>query len=502
MNEVIPFNQAALPAFLQQAAGAANVNAVAATGTGGGQVVDHVSLKGGRFHVIRAGKDPVTLQLFQLNVVMVHINPGITKALFEGAWNPDAEAEAPICSSDDGVVPRADAEKPQCGTCAACPQNQFGSKINPQTQKQGKACMDKKSIAIVTPGAEGGEILRLQVPAASLKDFGMYLRSLPNVPYYGVVTEITFDTTVSFPKLLFKPVGYVSQEGYAIVEKRHHSDEAKAIAGVAGSTTMRSPQPAAQLPAPPAHMQQIPVQQIEQPVQQAPVQQQQVVQQTPQAGGFGAAIPNNTGVAPGVVVEQVRYEQPVTVQQAPVQQAAPLSQTPMPTDPALAAIFGGQAGNVQQPASGATQTTPVAQNTAGVNYHPSGREYGKPPVGKKRRTKAEMAEDVAVGIGATPGEQSEDDEAAQPQVVQQVAQPGKTPEQLQLEAQLAALQAQLAAAQQTQVVQQPAQQAPVQQQDAGFGQAPQQQQPAYQQPANQPQVMAGAAVDAFAGWDD
>jgi hypothetical protein len=43
------------------------------------------------------------------------------------------------------------------------------------------------------------------------------------------------------------------------------------------------------------------------------------------------------------------------------------------------------------------------------------------------------------------------------------------------------------------------QQTPVQ---GGFGQAPQQEQPAYQQPANQPQVMAGAAVDAFAGWDD
>ena len=454
MSEVIPFNQAALPAFLQQASGAANINTMAATGTGGGQVVDHISIKGGRFHVVRNGQQPVTLQLFQLNVVMVHINPGITKAYFEGAWNPDADAEAPLCSSDDGVVPRADSDKPQCNTCAACPQNQFGSKINPQTGKQGKACMDKKSIAIVTPGAEGGEMLRLQIPAASLKDFGVYLRSLPNVPYYGVVTEITFDTTVSFPKLLFKPVGYVSEQGYAIVAKRHESDEAKAIAGVAGATPLRSPQPAAaQLAPPPAHMQQ----------QQIPVQ-------------------------------QIAVEQPV---QQPIQQpaqAAPLTQTPQPADPSVAAIFGGQVGNAQQSAAGVQQSTPAAQSAAPQgNVHPSGREYGKPAAGKKRRTKAEMAEDAAVGFGAAPGEQSEEDEQAQ--VQQPAAQPGKTPEQLQLEAQLAALQAQLAAAQQTQVQQQ----AP---QEAGFGQPAQQQQPAYQQPANQPQVMQGAAVDAFAGWDD
>jgi hypothetical protein len=466
MSQVIPFNQAALPAFLQQASGAANINTVAATGTGGGQVVDHISIKGGRFHVIRNGQQPVTLQLFQLNVVMVHINPGITKAYFEGAWNPDADAEAPVCSSDDGVVPRADADKPQCNTCAACPQNQFGSKINPQTQKQGKACMDKKSIAIVTPGSEAGEMLRLQIPAASLKDFGMYLRSLPNVPYYGVVTEITFDTTVSFPKLLFKPVGYVSEQGYATVAKRHDSDEAKAIAGVAGATPMRSPQPqVAQLPPPPAHMQQIPVQQIavEQPVQQ-PVQQP-----APQAAGFGQA----------------------PQQQAPVQ-SAPLTQAPQPADPSVAAIFGGQAGNAQ-PAAGVQQTTPVAQSAAQGNVHPSGREYGKPSPGKKRRTKVEMAEDAAVGFDSAPDEQSEEDEQAQ---AHQVAQPGKTPEQAALEAQLAALQAQLAAAQQPQVAQ------PEQAQAAGFGEAPQQQQPAYQQPANQPQVMQGAAVDAFAGWDD
>lgn len=465
MSEVIPFNQAALPAFLQQASGAANINTVAATGTGGGQVVDHISIKGGRFHVIRNGQQPVTLQLFQLNVVMVHINPGITKAFFEGAWNPDADAEAPICSSDDGVVPRADADKPQCNTCAACPQNQFGSKINPQTGKQGKACMDKKSIAIVTPGAEGGEMLRLQIPAASLKDFGMYLRSLPNVPYYGVVTEITFDTTVSFPKLLFKPVGYVSEQGYAIVAKRHESDEAKAIAGVAGATPLRSPQPAAaQLAAPPAHLQQqqIPVQQIavEQPVQQQAQTQAQVQQPA---------------------------QQPV--------QSAPLTQAPQPADPSVAAIFGGQ--GVQQPMEQPVQAQPVQQAAPQGNVHPSGREYGKPSPGKKRRTKVEMAEDAAVGIGSAPDEQSEEDEQAQAQ--QPAAQPGKTPEQAALEAQLAALQAQLAAAQQTVVQQSVQQQAP---QDAGFGQPAQQQQPAYQQPANQPQVMQGAAVDAFAGWDD
>lgn len=485
MSQMIPFQQSALPAHLQQVANSTKDNLIAASGTGGGQQVDHISIKGGRFHIVRNGQQPVTLQLFALNVVIVQANPGITKALFEGAWNPDAEAEAPICASDDGVVPRADSDKPQCGTCAACPQNQFGSKINPQTQKQTKACQDKKTVAVVTPGAEGGEMLRLQIPAASLKEFGAYLRSLP-VKYCYVVTEITFDTTVSYPKLLFKPVSYVSAEGVAAIDARHNSDDAKAMAGVAGFTPMGAPAVAAPLAlgAPPAH-----VQPQEQAQQQAPVQSVK----SPEQLQLEALQAKLAAAQQAMATAQQPVQQQAPVQQAYQQPAVqPLSDTPAAQDPNVAAIFGGQ---VQQHVAGAVSPTQVAPNTASTNVHPSGREYGKPSPGKQRRTKVEMAEDAAVGVGQAAGEQVEPD--AEPQAQQQVAQqqPAKTPEQLALEAQLAALQAQLAVSQQT-VVQQ---QAPAQ---GGFGQAPQQAQQPIQQPANQPQVMQGAVVDAFAGWDD
>lgn len=478
MSQMIPFQQAALPAHLQQAAGGAQDNLIAASGTGGGQQVDHISIKGGRFHIVRNGQQPVTLQLFALQVIILHANPGVTKAFFEGAWNPDAEAEAPICSSDDGVVPRADADKPQCNTCAACPQNQFGSKINPQTGKQGKACMDKKTVAVVTPGEVDGEVLRLQIPADSMKEFGPYLRNLP-VKYCYVVTEISFDTSVSYPRLKFKPIGYVSEQDAAAITRRHDTPEVKAIAGISGATPMRSPAPQqAALAAPPAHLQQIPVQQI--PVQQQPVQQQvQQVQQVYQ---------QPVQQAP---VQQQFAQQPVQqqVQQAPAQQqfAQPrVAAAPQPADPGVAAIFGGQAGNVQQPAAGVAQPMQAAQNTAQINRHPSGREYGKPAAGKQRRTKAEMAEDAAMGIGRAAGESAEDD-APQQQVQQAPVQqaPVQQPQFVQ----------------QQPVYEQQVQQAAQVVQD-GFGQPVAQAQQPIEQPANQPQVMTGGAVDAFAGWDD
>lgn len=466
MSNVIPFNQAPLPAFMQQFAGAADVNNAASAGIGGGESYNHISLKGGRFHVIRKGYQPQTLELFALNVIIVHANPGVTKAYYDTKWNPNQEAEAPACASDDGITPRADSQRPQCNACAACPQNQFGSKINPETGAESKACTDKKTIAIVTPGQEGGEMLRLQIPTNSLKDFGAYLRGLPNVPYYAVVTEITFDTTASYPKIKFRPVAYISEQAAPIIMQRHNSDEAKAFAGVAGATAVRqlaAPQQPA-LAAPPAYLQpqnQIPVQQIpqqapaQQPVYQQPVQQapvQQPVYQQP--------------------VQQPVYQQPEPQpMQQPVFAQPQVAPAPQPADPSVAAIFGGQA--VQQPVQQAPVQQPVQAAPQG-NVHPSGREYGKPSPGKQRRTKAEMAEDAAVGIGKAAGETAEDEaQAQQPAPVQQA--PVEQP-----------------------VYQQPAE--PVQQ--PAFGQAAPQQQPVYQQPANQPQVMQGAAVDAFSGWDD
>lgn len=455
MSQMIPFQQSALPAHLQQAAAGVQDNMLAATGTGGVSV-DHISIKGGRFHVVRAGQQPVTLQLFALQVVILQANSGVTKAFFDKPWVEGQEPEAPVCSSDDGVVPRADSDKPQCNTCAACPNNVFGSKITEQG-KQAKLCIDKKTVAIVTPGAEDGEMLRLQIPAASLKDFGAYMRSLP-VKYCYVVTEITFDTTVSFPKLLFKPVGYVSEQGAAIIARRHDTDEAKAIAGIAGATPMRAPAPAAaQLPAPPAYAQQIPVQQlpvepqVQQHVYQQPVQQPA---QQQAAGGFGQPVAEQPQV-------QQTYQQPVQQFAQPAVSQAPA------VDPGVAAIFGGQA---QQPIA-----QQVQQQAPQGNVHPSGREYGKPSQGKQRRTKVEMAEDAAVGIGRAAGEAAEDDVQQAQQPVQHVQQPVQQP------------------------VHQPVQQAAQQPEAGGFGQPVQQAQQPMQQPAGQPQIIA---ADAFAGWDD
>lgn len=299
-NDMIPFQQSQLPAFMQQIVGNDDINKLATTGIGG-ESINHISIAGGRFTVVR-GQDKQPLPVWELELIFVLVNPGVNKAYYATAWNPDQDASPPDCSSDDGITPRMDSPNLQCNTCAGCPQNQFGSKINPQTGKQSKACSDKKFVAVVSPGQAGGEILRLAVPTASLGDLAAMLRQLPKVPYYAVVVGVSFDTTATFPKLKFRPVRYVSEQEFQTVLERHNSDEAKQFAGVSGAQPLRLPaEGAPQIP-----VQQVPVQQavqqpMQQPVQQpmqqqapqgfgqAPAQQQAPQQAAPQPQGFGQA---------------------------------------------------------------------------------------------------------------------------------------------------------------------------------------------------------------------
>ena len=498
-QEIAPFNQAALPAYMQQLAGNTDVNQAATAGIGG-ESVNHISIAGGRFTVVR-GQSKTQLQVWELELIFVLVNPGINKAYYATKWDPAQDAVPPDCSSDDGVTPRADSKLLQCNTCAACPQNQFGSKINPQTGAQGKACADKKFIAAVAPGQAGGEMLRLPVPVASLGDLGTLLRNLPKVPYYAVVVGVSFDTAVSYPKLKFRPVRYVEEHEFQTILDRHGSDEAKQFAGVAGSQPVRIP--ATNVPVQPAIAQQAPVQQpVQQPAQQgfgqAPVQQpvQQPQYQAPPQQTY-AVDPNQAPQQGFGQATQAPEQQPV---QQPVQQP---TQNTGAVDPSIAAVFSGQAFGDQQPTQQPTQqpqqapqnTQPQQSSGGNPGVLPSGRTPGRPAPGKKRRTKAEMAEDEALGVGATAGEKSEEDggdDTPNQQPQQQAPQQGfgQAPQQYEH------------APQQQAPAQQPAQQGFGQAPSSGFGQAAPQQAATFEQPATQPPVMDGNVADAFAGWDD
>src|SRR5208282_104629 len=179
----------------------------------------------------------------------------------------------PDCWSADGVKPDANVLVPVAKTCAACPNNEWGSRVS-ETGKKGKKCADRRRMAVVGPadltknGANCEKFL-LHVPAASLKGLAEYEKKVltpKGIPYYAVVTRIGFDPTQAHPSLTFKATRFLTeQEAQAILEIRDGDDikrilqESHEFDGAAGETTDASEGIAGTMPAAMAGSQTAPV---------------------------------------------------------------------------------------------------------------------------------------------------------------------------------------------------------------------------------------------------
>lgn len=166
-----------------------------------------------------------------VDVVMVKASPVISKIFYAEGYS-EGDKEAPDCWSVNGEAPDAAAPAKQCTTCAACPQNVWGSKMMP-SGKPGKACQDSKRIAVV-PADDmhnttfGGPML-LRIPAASLQDMSAYSSMLQQhgYPYFGMRTRLSFDFNVAYPKITFTPIRAVTEAEAEIVMRHMESPEVK-----------------------------------------------------------------------------------------------------------------------------------------------------------------------------------------------------------------------------------------------------------------------------------
>lgn len=209
MTNVVPFNEAKVPAVLRDSIGMDDLSA----GAGGQFAV--VSFRGKTWRIKYQGEENPILNAdgdpqASLEVVIVKGNPNLSKNYYEQAYVEGA-SEAPTCLSLDGIAPDPSAAKPQSSTCASCPHNVFGSRITP-AGKKAKACQDNRRLAVVPAGdiineSLGGPML-LRVPASSLADLATYSKGMKakGFPYNAIVTRIGFEMDAAFPKLTWKAV--------------------------------------------------------------------------------------------------------------------------------------------------------------------------------------------------------------------------------------------------------------------------------------------------------
>ena len=137
-----------------------------------------------------------------LPAVILKSKREITKSFYIESYTPGDEGSAPDCFSNDGMMPDASVQSPQCESCAACQNNAWGSgKDAKGAPAKGKACADAKILAVYVLG----KVLKVKLPPASLKNFGLYLKQLSHHGIYlgAVKTLLSFDQSSDFSIMTF-----------------------------------------------------------------------------------------------------------------------------------------------------------------------------------------------------------------------------------------------------------------------------------------------------------
>lgn len=268
MNQLAPKGAgfpAAIPAAFQSMGNLPDMNSAAQAG--GSLSFAVVGFRGKDWRVKFAGKEKVH-PARTLDVVIVGVAEGVSKQFYAKAYAEGDDA-APDCFSVNGIVPDATSTKKQCDTCAACPQNAFGSRIT-QAGKKAKACQDNKRLAIVPyadiENKDDGGPMMLRLPVMSIGNLSRYSQEIARfgAQPYMVVTRLGFADT-AYPQITFEAVGWVTDDAEAkeviaqtenpVVDRILYSEvKAEAPSPLAGgmSAVFKQPPPAALAPPAPA----------------------------------------------------------------------------------------------------------------------------------------------------------------------------------------------------------------------------------------------------------
>lgn len=234
MNALVPTN-VQLPAHLSDRIGGPSTISESMTAGLGGSSYKTISKRGSRFR-IRDGAVETVLPSTKLRAIIVGASPNVTKVYYKGGYDPKAENEdkKPDCYSNDGVHPAADAKDQQAQLCASCQHNEWGSKISESGSKM-KACADRKRLAIISADDSGAEpeVYLFQITPSELTDFRAYGKLLESKgwPPELVITELSFDTDKSYPKIEFNFGGFIDQAMVPVVDSLVGSDKVREITG-------------------------------------------------------------------------------------------------------------------------------------------------------------------------------------------------------------------------------------------------------------------------------
>jgi hypothetical protein len=212
-----------------------------------------LSIKGKTWRQVVDGDSQVILNAegeprSSINAVIVGANEAVSKTYYPGVYVEGSD-DGPDCYSNDGIAPPLDVPDRQAPLCGGCPHNQWGSATT-ETGGKAKACGDSRRLAVVIGDFDKPFLLR--VPATSLKGLAEYGKMLAQrqLPVHGVMTKISFDTSLAYPRLIFSFNGFLTPEQFAEATKSLEHLTMDAI--LYGNAAPASPPQPGQAPAAPA----------------------------------------------------------------------------------------------------------------------------------------------------------------------------------------------------------------------------------------------------------
>jgi hypothetical protein len=251
MSNVSLFNPSQVPAFARNAE--LSETTLALAGGVGASGVKRVSIKGGVFRLLSAGKEIAAIDDRHLDVIIVKAAPKVSRVFYAASYDKDAAAAAPDCTSADGEKPDAGVKSKQAASCAQCPQNIAGSGTG-----QSRACRYQQRLAVVLANNPDGDVMQVTLPATSifgkeeggkrpLQAYARYMAAqTPPVNLDTIVTRMKFDTKAESPKLVFEAARWLTDDEYASAqEQAKSSDAAKAVAATPAALDGVAPAPLA-----------------------------------------------------------------------------------------------------------------------------------------------------------------------------------------------------------------------------------------------------------------
>lgn len=154
-----------------------------------------IRYNGSKWKLLPVSGEELPVTTSHLDVIVVDINEHKSHTVYEKAYDPKGDPEAPVWSSDDGTPVPAEHEN--------------------------KVVSDYRRVAVLVADNVEGGVYELRISAGSITNFDRYNTTIRNhgIPLNALITRITFDTSFDYPKLVFAPSSYITEEQAEALKK-------------------------------------------------------------------------------------------------------------------------------------------------------------------------------------------------------------------------------------------------------------------------------------------